>query len=187
MQRWIALASIGELQGGAMQPFSAFPASDRVEATPLPRWAASAPHVADRERSAGDAESRRMAAVELAYRRHGGLASADEVVNMLGRRNHAQPLSRVARWLVAGDVVSFERQSRTWLPLFQFELRAMALRPEVRVVIRELSGVFDGWELASWFVSPNNWLGNMTPVAALTTLPAVVREAARVDRFIACG
>jgi hypothetical protein len=63
----------------------------------------------------------------------------------------------------------------------------MTLPPEVAAVVRELSGEFDEWELASWFTSPNTWLGNMTPVAALTALPAAVREAARVDRFIARG
>jgi hypothetical protein len=170
-----------------MQPFSAVSTSDRTESALFPRWAASASPVVDRERSTDDAESRRMIIMELAYRQYGGLASADEVVNMLSERHHAQSLSRVARWLVARDVVSFEWKSRTWLPLFQFELHTMALRPEVTLVVRELSGVFDGWELASWFASPNIGLGNMTPVAAITALPAAVCEAARVDRFIAHG
>jgi hypothetical protein len=170
-----------------MQPFFTPSPFDRIEAAIFPSWAASARHLADHERSTAEAESRRLAAAEFAYRRHGGLASADEVVNMLSQRNHAQPLSRVARWLVARDVVSFEWRGRTWLPLFQFELRAMALRPEVTVVIRELAGVFDGWELASWFASPNTGLGNMTPVAAITEFPAAVCDAARVDRFIAHG
>lgn len=170
-----------------MQSFVAVPTTHRIAAAPPAVWPSLTPAPPDRGRFTDDAEARRMAAVELACRRHGGMASAVEVVNMLSQCNHAQPLSRVARWLVAGDVVSFEWQARAWLPLFQFELSAMSVRPEVTAVIRELSSVFDEWDLVSWFTSPNTWLANMTPVAAMTSLPAAVMEAARADRFIARG
>jgi hypothetical protein len=170
-----------------MQAFIALPDSDRIANAPSHRAEPFVPLSAGYERFTDGAESRRVAALELAYGQHGGMASAEDVVNMLSHRNHAQPLSRVARWLVDRDVVSFDWQGTTWLPLFQFEQGAMTLRLEVTAVIRELSGVFDGWELAGWFVSPNTGLGNMTPVAVISALPAAVCEAARVDRFIARG
>jgi hypothetical protein len=124
--------------------------------------------------------------MEAAYRRCGGIASGDELAVML-RRWSEQPLSRLGRWIVAREVVSFDCHGTTWLPLFQFEQVSMSLRPEVTVVIEELSDVFDDWELADWFVVPNAWLDGMTPVDALAACPSSLREAARADRFIARG
>jgi hypothetical protein len=170
-----------------MQPFVAVLATHRIAAAAPVSWLPATSHPPYSGRFTDDAETRKMITVELAYRRHGGIVSADEVVNMLSERDHRQPLSRVARWLVAGSVVSFGWQARAWLPLFQFDPREMGVRPEVTAVIRELSGIFDEWELVSWFASPNTWLGNMAPVAAMTSLPAAVIEAARADRFIARG
>ena len=134
-----------------------------------------------------DARAHQRAALELGYRRSGGIATAAEVVGMMRDSDGTQPLSRLAKWIVAREVVSFEWQATTWLPLFQFEPTGLSVRPEVEAVIRELSDVFDDWELACWFTSPNTWLGNMTPVDAIAALPLAVKEAARVDRFVARG
>ena len=49
------------------------------------------------------------------------------------------------------EVVSFGWNSQTLLPLFQFDLFDMSLRPDAVAVISELADVFDDWELASWF------------------------------------
>jgi hypothetical protein len=98
-----------------------------------------------------------------------------------------QPLSRLARWIVARDVVSFKCEGTTWLPLFQFDEAALSVLPAVTAVIQELADVFDDWELAAWFALPNNWLRGRAPVDALAGYPSEVREAARADRFIARG
>jgi len=60
--------------------------------------------------------------------------------------------------------VSFEWQSLTMLPLFQFDPSTMALRAGVTKVAMELTRVFDGWDLALWFAQPNCWLGGSAPV-----------------------
>ncbi|MCK9689460.1 hypothetical protein [Scleromatobacter humisilvae] len=124
--------------------------------------------------------------IEVAYRRSGGLASDADVVSML-RQASDQPMSRLARWIVARDVVSFEYRGTIWLPLFQFEPGAPSLLPAVTAVIRELVDVFDDWELATWFALPNTWLQGRTPVDAIAAHSSAALEAARADRFIARG
>ncbi len=124
--------------------------------------------------------------IEVAYRRSGGLASDADVVSML-RQSSDQPLSRLARWIVARDVVSFEYCGTTWLPLFQFEAGSPSVLPAVTAVIRELVDIFDDWELATWFALPNTWLQGRTPVDAVAAHSSAVVEAARADRFIARG
>ena len=125
--------------------------------------------------------------LEAACRRSGGIVSADEVVLMLRNCGSNQPLSKLARWIVARDVMSFEWRATTWLPLFQFERGDMSLRPGVSAVVCELSDVFDVWELMAWFTSPNTWLCDMAPADLVAIRPAAVLEAARADRFISRG
>jgi hypothetical protein len=124
--------------------------------------------------------------MEAAYRACGGIASGEQVALLL-RRCHEQPLSRLARWIVAREVVSFDGAGMTWLPLFQFEPASMSVRPEVAAVIRELAQVFDDGELAAWFVRPSDWLRGAAPVDALAVCPSAVRDAARADRFVVRG
>jgi hypothetical protein len=73
------------------------------------------------------------------------------------------------------------------LPLFQFDPHTMSIRDEVLAVTAELRHVFDEWDIASWFVECNSWLGNRTPVVVVRENPTEVLEAARADRFIAAG
>jgi hypothetical protein len=121
-----------------------------------------------------------------AYRRAGGLVSSDEVALRL-RRHTAQPISVLARWIVARNVVSFVWQSQTLLPLFQFDLSDMSLRGGATEVVEELSGAFDDWELATWFARPNSWLRYAAPVDMMDADQPAVLQAARADRYIARG
>ena len=132
-----------------------------------------------------DTESRRQAMVRV-YQRTGGLARSDEVLFLL-RRHTSQALSRLARWIVEQRVVSFEWQGQRMLPMFQFDVADMAIRPGAAVVLEELSGTFDDWELAVWFAEPNSWLQGRIPVDTLGVDPGVVLDAARADRFVANG
>jgi hypothetical protein len=119
-----------------------------------------------------------------AYRRKGGLVSCDEAA-MLLRRHHDQPISVLARWIVARKLVSFVWQSETLVPLFQFELADMSLRAAASDVVAELAGAFDDLELAAWFTRPNCWLGNAAPVDTIEADAPAVLQAARADRYIA--
>ena len=121
-----------------------------------------------------------------AFRPGGGIASADEVTNLLRRRTD-QPISVLARWIVDHQALSFRWQSLTMLPLFQFDLSTMTLRQPVSEVNRELLPALGGWDVALWFARPNAWLGDVPPVEAIATDARAVYDAARADRFLARG
>lgn len=128
----------------------------------------------------------RFSALANAYRRRGGLATGDEVLRLM-RGRVAQPISALARSMVSGQAISFSWQSCVLLPMFQFEPSTMSLRSGPRQVSLEIRGVFDDWDLAQWFVEPNSWLHDATPIDLMESDLAAVLQAARADRFIARG
>lgn len=132
-------------------------------------------------------ENRQFVDMERAFRLQDGLAASGHVLNLLRREGSDQPISRLARWIVAREVVNFIWQSDRMIPLFQFELSTMTLRPHVTAVARELRDVFDDWHLALWFSLPNAWLDDCKPVDIVNVDASAVFEAARADRFVACG
>ena len=73
------------------------------------------------------------------------------------------------------------------MPLFQFDLADMSIRPDAAAVLAELVGTLDDWELARWFAEPNAWLRGRMPVEALALDAQAVLDAARADRFVAHG
>jgi hypothetical protein len=149
----------------------------------LPAMNAASAHAAPRAEAVADD---RYQAMVHTYQRTGGLVSCDEAAALL-RRHRDQPISVLARWIVAGTVVNFSWQGQTLVPLFQFDLRDMSLRRAASEVICELWGVFDDLDLAIWFAQPNAWLGNAAPVDALEIDQPAVLQAARADRYIARG
>ena len=116
------------------------------------------------------------------FRGCGGLARSEEALAWLDGEVE-QGLSTLARWIALRQVVSFEWQAQTWLPLFQFDRRDMSIRPGLVPIVGELGGVFDAWELAHWFARPNSTLEGLTPAEAFRDDPASVLQAARTDRF----
>ncbi len=123
-----------------------------------------------------------FSALREAYRASGGLASAEQLL-----ASSAYPVAVLARWIVAGQVLSFGWQASTWFPRFQFDRRSMTPRHELALVFAELNSVYDDCELAHWFVQPNPLLAERTPVDMLgIDFPAVL-AAARADRFIVDG
>lgn len=131
-------------------------------------------------------EDRQLLVMQQAFRPTGGMVSGDEMARLLRRRSE-QPISMLARWIVAREAVNFEWQSQTLVPLFQFDLSDMSLRSSVTGILLELTDVFDDLAMALWFAEPNAWLADLPPVEVLTSDPASVLDAARADRFIARG
>ncbi len=116
-----------------------------------------------------------------ALRSSGGLAPAEELLTSF-RRGCGHELATLARWIVARQVVSFTWQARTWLPLFQFDPADMSPKRELAPVLAELNAVYDEWEAARWFATPNTWLAGCTPAAMVATdLPAVLLAARAVQ------
>ncbi|NNU41989.1 hypothetical protein [Ramlibacter montanisoli] len=130
------------------------------------------------------AREREYREMEQALRASGGLAGTDHVTGLLAARTD-QPISRLARWIVAHEVVSFEWKAGTMLPLFQFDLAGMTLRPEVTAAIRELEAVLNDWEICLWFARPNAWLGDAAPVDCIGVDARALHDAARADRYLA--
>ena len=120
------------------------------------------------------------------YRDSGGLARSQEVAALLKRRGGCD-LTTLAGWIDNKKVISFEWQSKIWLPLFQFNRIDMTLQPGLSQVLAQLTSGYDGWELANWFAQPNRWLGDRTPAAMLGLDPSAVLNALRADRLIANG
>jgi hypothetical protein len=127
-----------------------------------------------------------FAAMVRAYHRNGGVADAEYITQLLRKRT-LQPISTLARWIVARHVVSFVWRSQTLLPLFQFDLSDMSLNASASAAAHELSGAYDDWGVASWFARPNPGLQDRTPVDLIAVDPAAVLDAAREDRFVARG
>jgi hypothetical protein len=57
----------------------------------------------------------------------------------------------------------------------------------LKAVLVELVGVYDDWELATWFAQPNPWLADCTPADTLAVAAPEVLSAARAERFVEVG
>ncbi len=119
-----------------------------------------------------------------AYRGSGGLARKESLIALFSRRGGIDA-DTLANWIADREVLGFEWQSRTWLPIFQFNLIDMTRPPVLRQVLAELIPVYAPWELVNWFAQPNPWLADRVPADALGHDPSAVMQAARADRFIA--
>jgi hypothetical protein len=117
-----------------------------------------------------DADPRASEVVE-AFRRTGGLVSGEELTLVLRRRT-SQPISMLARWIVERRVVSFGLRGEYLVPMFQFEGPTWPCGAASRPVLAELKGVFDDWDLATWFALPNDWLGGHAPRPRAADRPA---------------
>lgn len=128
------------------------------------------------EASAKDLE---FLALAEGYRAFGGIAVSAE---MAGRLPGAG-ISRLARGIVAREVISFEWRGEYWLPRFQFEGEGLTVTADAALLIAELAAALDDSELAQWFVTTNAWLGERLPLQVVPTDFERVHDAARSFRF----
>ena len=120
--------------------------------------------------------------IELAFNRHGGLLRGDEVALHM-RRVFDQPISQLARRIVAREVIKIDWQSDMLLPMFQFDPATFALRPGCGEVMAELRDMMDDWDIAHWFATPCPWLRGIHPVDMIESCWHEVFQAARAVRF----
>lgn len=120
------------------------------------------------------------------YRSHGGLRRAGHLVDQFDEL-FGGGSATVNRWLHSGALFSFKWESQSWIPMFQLAPDTLLPRPEVGRVASELRGAFDGWEIATWFVAPNNWLEGEAPISCVSRYAQKVLDTARADRFVALG
>ncbi len=131
--------------------------------------------------------SRRREDIALAelidgYGAHGGLASTDELIDLM-RPHWRQPISILAKWMIGRKVVNFMSRTQFVLPIFQFARPRMTPNEAVCDCSVEL-GDFMGVEaFAAWFVRPCGWLGQRMPVDLLSSDPYAVVDAAGKTRL----
>ena len=125
-------------------------------------------------------------AMLAAYWGSGGIARGDDLARLLKRLDRGEPQS-LSALIAARQVFGFDWHRAFWVPMFQFDLDSLTLKPGSGAVISELKPVFNGWELASWFAHPNSLLNGSRPVDVVDSDPAAVLGAARIDRFVAAG
>lgn len=137
------------------------------------------------QQSAASVSDQTFVALLRAYRAAGGIARSEEL------RRRAEATRRDATRYV-GDLpdpdgsVNFTWNDMQWWPLFQFDAE-MSVRPEVARIAREFAAAIADWELARWFVTPNDWLGGEVPIDCVSSRSGATLQAARADRFIAVG
>ena len=129
---------------------------------------------------------RGFAALLGAFRATGGTARGDDVARLLEDHGLGDFIG-LAKLIANGDLFGFEWRHELWIPMFQFELRDLSVKPATQQVLAELGSGFDGWSCAAWFARPNSCLNFRAPVDLLATRLADVLEAARTDRFITVG
>jgi len=128
--------------------------------------------------------SRGFVSMLVAYRPSGGTLSSQDLAQLLADRQLSELLS-LSGLITERQVFGFSWRGTFWIPMFQFELRSLTIRPESRLVLMELAKSFDEWNIASWFTCPNTWLDNKKPIELLDSdFPAVI-DAARTDRYVA--
>lgn len=127
-----------------------------------------------------------FAALNLAYRARGGIARADDLGRLLADHGPGTFIS-MAKLFADEEIFGFEWRGSLWVPMFQFALGDLSMKPEPRRVRAELGEEFDGWTVSAWFVEPNVWLAQQRPIDLLETGLGAVLDAARADRFVAAG
>ena len=125
-------------------------------------------------------------ALLAAYRPTGGVVRADDLSRHV-RSDEPGHLTNLARKLVSSSILSFSWRQTLWVPLFQFEVGSSDVKSGVARILDQLTGAFDSWEMAVWFVQPNSWLNGMRPLDMLPSRQAEVLRAAQADRFVAMG
>lgn len=132
------------------------------------------------------ASSEGFAALLAAFRATGGAANGDDVARLLEDHGIGDFIG-LARLIAGAEVFGFEWRNTLWIPMFQFELRDLSVKPEAKQLLKALGDGFEGWACAAWFATPNSWLNLRAPVDLIATHLDEVLEAARTDRLIAVG
>ena len=169
-------------QASASAHFMSHPSSTPPSTpfAPLPTFAAAAPASTPLRRR----DDVQVVALIDGFAARGGLASGDEITHLM-RASWRQPISALARWIVARKVLSFSWRGQLLLPLFQFHLPRVAPLDGVVESAAELLDLFDDQGLAEWFLRPCVWLDHAVPADVVLNDADAVISAARATRFAA--
>ena len=127
-----------------------------------------------------------FAALMATYRATGGIARGDDLARLLEDHGLGDFVG-LAKLIASNEVFGFRWRDTLWIPMFQFELRDLSIKPSTRLVLMQLGSRLDGWARAAWFAQPNSWLNDRRPVDRVDSHLADVLRAARIARLIAVG
>ena len=120
------------------------------------------------------------------FRATGGTAPGEILGRLLEDHQIGDAVS-LAKLIYTGQAFGFEWRDSLWIPMFQFDANDLGLNASVQSVRAELSSLWSGWHVATWFAAPNARLDGHTPAGRLDSdLEAVVQAAAArssVDEF----
>ena len=156
---------------------------------PVPRGIPTHPptNLTDAEIGFGIApNSRGFVEMLKTYHASGGLTRGDTLGRLLDDWRCGDFIS-LARLIASNEIFSFKWHSKSWVPMFQFELRNLSVKPGPSRVLAELKPALDDWGTAAWFIQPNSWLQAKRPLDLVDSDLADVLEAARADLRIAAG
>lgn len=131
-----------------------------------------------------DLQDDRFLQLMKSLRPYGGMLP-DEDVRSIGFVSRA-PFS-LGEALMQRVLFALTWRHRLWLPMFQFRMPDLAVSPQVSSIANLMHPVVQGFELAEWFVAPNPWLDEQTPLDAIESDSVQVMNAARADRFVRAG
>ena len=101
---------------------------------------------------------RGFTALLSAFRATGGTARGDDVARLL-KDHGVGDFIGLAKLIAKGDVFGFAWRQELWIPMFQFELRDLSVKPATQQVLAALRRGLDGWTRAMWLARPNRCAG----------------------------
>jgi hypothetical protein len=122
-------------------------------------------------------QARRNAEFRAEFLTHWPVLDAEQVHRLYGSRAD-NTAALAGQWRKAGRIFGVEHRGKTVFPAFQFDPDG---RPKALVGrVLEALGPRSGWQIASWFTTPNGWLADdRRPVDLMDSDPDAVLAAAR--------
>lgn len=87
-----------------------------------------------------------------------------------------------SRWAGEKRIFGVLSDRITLFPSFQFNSDTRQPYPEIRDVISALESDYEGWSLAIWFITPNDWLEGRAPLDCWSAARAAVAVAAQSEQ-----
>ena len=112
-----------------------------------------------------------------AFRATGGTAPGKIVDRLLQEHQDGNAVS-LAKLIQTSQAFGFQWRDCLWIPMFQFDAKDLTLKVSAQRVRAVLPPLWSGWQVATWFATPNVRLGGHAPTEMLDLeVEAVIRAA----------
>jgi hypothetical protein len=100
------------------------------------------------------------------FRATGGIARADDLARLL-EDFQCGNFASLAKRIASHEILSFSWRGMHWVPMFQFDLRDLSLRPGPQQLLEACGTKPDGWALACWLTTESEDLAGERPLDGL--------------------